>query len=187
MIYVTWIGTVPEPSAMVHDVVSHLGREFGQTSAAWRANGRPEGAFDARRQQHSSRVMLTWLIDRVPAPGAKMLGITDVDLFIPVLTFVFGEAQLGGRAAVVSTERLRQAAGPALLRARLLKEAVHEVGHTFGLVHCAAPACVMARSPSVAAVDAKLDRLCGDCRIRLRELMKEQAHVQVRSESTDRR
>lgn len=174
MIHVTWIGTAQEPAAMVRDVVAHVGREFGQPSAAWPARGRPEGAFDPRRQQHSSRVMLTWLIERVPHPGSKMLGITDVDLFIPVLTFVFGEAQLGGCAAVVSLERLRHAAAPALLRARLLKEAVHEIGHTFGLVHCAVSACVMARSPSVAAVDGKLDRLCGDCRIRLRELMKEQ-------------
>ena len=69
-----------------------------------------------------------------------MLGVTDRDLFIPILTYVFGEAQLGGRAAVVSTARLVEDVelfGPQLLVERLAKEAVHEVGHAFGLLHCA--------------------------------------------------
>ena len=72
--------------------------------------------------------------------------MTDADLFIPVLTFVYGEAQLGGRAAVVSTARLAVEQGrhdPALVAERIVKECVHELGHTFGLLHCDTPGCVM--------------------------------------------
>lgn len=187
MIYVTWIGVREEPMPLTSDIVTHVGREFDQPVSPWSADGRPDGAYDARRQQHSSRVLLTWLIEHMPSPDAKVLGITDVDLFIPILTFVFGEAQLGGRAAVVSTARLAADAAPPLVRARLLKEAAHEVGHTFGLLHCTRTTCAMARSPSVAAVDAKSHGLCPDCRLRLRELMKEQTHAKVHPSSAHRR
>ena len=87
---------------------------------------------------------------------------------MPVLTFVYGEAQLNGPVAVVSTRRV-SAACPARrargsLAARLAKESVHELGHTFGLLHCDAPRCVMRRSVNLAAIDAKATTLCGDCR-----------------------
>ena len=99
-----------------------------------------------------------------------MLGVTDRDLFIPILTYVFGEAQLNGRAALVSTARLVEDVellGPELLVERLAKEAVHEVGHAYGLVHCDTERCVMGRSPAVREVDAKSSELCGECRARL--------------------
>ncbi len=115
----------------------------------------------------------------------RLLGVTDVDLFMPVLTFVFGEAQLGQCAAVVSIARLREAAVPSLVIDRLTKEAVHEIGHTFGLVHCASPACVMARSPGLAAVDRKTDRLCADCRVRYQAL-REQPYVAAHTPHFDR-
>jgi archaemetzincin len=98
-----------------------------------------------------------------------------VDLFIPVLTFVFGEAQVNGSAAVVSTARLRltydeRPAPRALVEARLLKECLHELGHTFGLVHCTDGMCVMARSNSILDVDRKRAAFCRDCRALLRTL-----------------
>jgi archaemetzincin len=95
--------------------------------------------------------------------------VTDVDLFIPVLTFVFGEATLDGDVAVVSTARLADENGDRYLAARLAKESVHELGHTFGLIHCGDARCAMARSASLAHVDVKRAALCGDCRVRLRE------------------
>jgi archaemetzincin len=107
-----------------------------------------------------------------------VLGITDVDLFIPVLTFVFGEAQVDGPAAVVSTARLRltyneRPAPPTLLEVRLLKECLHELGHTFGLVHCPDGTCLMSRSNSILEVDQKRVAFCRDCRQRLRKLLEE--------------
>ena len=185
MIYVGWLGDGSEPQTLLRDVVWHVGREFATPARRWRSEPLPRHAFDARRGQYSSRELLAWIAGRLPEDDGKVLAITDVDLFIPVLTFVFGEAQLGGRTAIVSMWRLQAAA--TVVRARLLKETVHELGHTFGLVHCATPACVMARSPAVAAVDAKTERLCGDCRVRYGERLKERAYAATNSENPDRR
>jgi archaemetzincin len=122
---------------------------------------------------------------RTDTSGTRLLGVTDVDLFIPVLTFVFGEAQLGRQAAVVSIARLRDAAIPSLVTGRLAKESVHEIGHTFGLVHCASAACVMARSPGLAAVDRKTDRLCADCRVRY-QVLRGHSYVAAHTPHSDR-
>ena len=168
-----WIGTGPAPPHDLEVVRAHLARVFGARVAVEGWTDRPADAYDERRRQHSSSRILAWLAGRAPQGGTKMLGLTDVDLFIPVLTFVFGEAQLGGRVAVVSAARLREpGVGPrasALRLARLAKEAVHEVGHTFGLVHCDVPRCVMSRSFGLGEVDEKNDRLCRDCLIRLED------------------
>jgi archaemetzincin len=167
---IAWIGEDAEPDGLMAGTVAALAREYSTRATRLRVSERPDGAFDAARGQHSSRVILAWLAGRGPDGSAKLLGVTDVDLFVPVLTFVFGEAQLGGRVAVVSTARLRGGPDPHLLADRLVKEAVHEVGHTYGLVHCASLTCVMTRSAGISAVDRKRERLCADCRVRYHEL-----------------
>jgi archaemetzincin len=187
-ISVAWIGEGPEPTALMIATARVVHREFGLPGVRVRIDGRPpphELTFDPRRGQHSSRAVLSWLGTHRPEGSEKLLGVTDVDLFIPVLTFVFGEAQLGGPLAVVSIARLREPASDTLLQGRLLKEAVHELGHTFGLVHCASMSCVMARSPGIGAVDRKEDQLCPDCRIRYRDL-REQMYVAARHPHSDR-
>lgn len=131
----------------------------------------PEQAFSPDRGQYDSRTLLALLLEHHPGPG-RVLGVTDVDLFIPVLTFVFGEAQLGGRAAVVSSHRLapeRYGLPPdrTRLQDRLTKEAIHELGHTFELLHCDDFRCVMASSPAVDGIDLKSPRFCTRCRKRL--------------------
>ena len=185
MILVGWLGLADEPHAWLKDLVGHVSREFDAPSRRWGPDPLPRGAYDEPRGQYSSRELLAWIAARAPHDGTKVLAITDVDLFIPVLTFVFGEAQLGGRAAIVSMWRLASPSA-SVMRARLLKESVHELGHTFGLVHCTLPACVMTRSPGVPAVDAKSDRLCADCRVRYRERQKEHAYA-THTENPDRR
>ncbi len=127
----------------------------------------PEAAFEPSRGQYDSSRFLKLLLSGGEAAG-KVLAITSVDLFIPVLTYVFGEAQLNGRAAVVSLHRLRNEAyglpaDDALLAERLVKEAVHEVGHTFGLVHCLDPQCVMHSSTYVEEIDLKGATFCAAC------------------------
>jgi archaemetzincin len=126
----------------------------------------PELAYDPSRGQYNSRILLAQLLRDERAD--RVLGVAGVDLFIPVLTFVFGEAQLDGRAAVVSTQRLDNAlyglpADPDLLFERLVKEAVHELGHTFALLHCADGRCVMASSTYVEQIDLKGERFCDRC------------------------
>ena len=188
-IFVTWIGEGPEPHGLIGEAARVLGREYARPAARVSLGTRPPDTYDAARRQHASRGVLAWLAAQVAgvetANGGRLLGVTDVDLFIPVLTFVFGEAQLGQYAAVVSIARLRDAAMPALVTGRLAKEAVHEVGHTFGLVHCASETCVMARSPGLAAVDRKTDRLCADCRVRY-QVLREQPYVAAHTPHSDR-
>ena len=124
-------------------------------------------AHDAARGQYRSTEILKWLANRPARPQARQLAITAEDLFVPVLTFVFGEAQLCGTCAVVSLHRLREEfyglpPNPALLRARLRKEALHELGHTFGLRHCDDWQCVMSSSHSVERLDLK-EEFCEEC------------------------
>lgn len=170
-IFVWWIGEEDVDRELMEHVRIHLARAFERPAALWSGAGRPRHALDARRGQHASGKILRWLLESGPSRG-KVLGITDRDLFIPILTYVFGEAQLGGRAAVVSLARLGEDVelfGPGLLVERLAKEAVHEVGHTFGLVHCGTEGCVMGRSPAVREVDDKTAELCEECRARVFE------------------
>jgi len=142
----------------------HVERAFRVPAALWGNPVRPQGTWDARRRQHHSGRLLEWLLHQGP-PQGRVLGMTDVDLFIPILTFVFGEAQLGGRAAVVSTARLSEPVpmDRRVLWERLAKEAVHELGHALGLTHCARPECAMSRSAGLRDVDRKGGRLCADC------------------------
>jgi archaemetzincin len=158
-----WIGEREPRPGLVDEVALHLRSELRQRVRAGFEPERPREAMDRRRGQYDSGSILKWLESR-HADASKVLGVTDVDLFIPILTFVFGEAQLSGRAAVVSTARL-DARDPSLLLHRLRKESLHELGHAYGLVHCGHPGCVMARSPGVSEIDTKGDAFCPDCRL----------------------
>ena len=131
-----------------------------------------ESAFDASRGQYNSRVLLGQLLKDTPADVTRVLGVAGVDLFIPVLTYVFGEAQLGGRAAIVSLHRLDDElyglpSNPDRLFERLVKEAVHELGHTYDLVHCRHTGCVMGSSTYVEEIDLKSAGFCDACRERI--------------------
>ena len=131
------------------------------------------GTFDPLRKQYNSSLILRQLIAAPPADAYKILGITAVDLFIPILTYVFGEAQLDGIGAVVSLHRLNNQfyglpEDNGLMHDRLLKEAVHELGHTFGLLHCFQPGCVLNASTYVEDIDQKSIELCSVCREAIR-------------------
>jgi archaemetzincin len=171
-IFLWWIGTGPTPDRTLEDVRTHVQRVYGWPAVIWSGAERPAGTLDPRRGQHASNRMLEWLVRHRPDGALRTLALTDVDLFMPVLTFVYGEAQLNGPAALVSTARLGGTPGAAGIRltiARVAKESVHELGHTFGLLHCDSPRCVMRRSVNIAAIDAKATTLCGDCRTLLLE------------------
>lgn len=127
----------------------------------------PAFAFHAERNQFHSTALVEHLARH--AAGARILGVAAVDLYVPILTFVFGEAQLGGAAAVISSHRLDQefyglSRDVALTRNRAVKEAVHEIGHTYGLTHCDDYSCAMAASHSVEWLDIKGEALCDSCR-----------------------
>jgi archaemetzincin len=179
-IFLWWIGEGSMEQATLEHVRDHLAMAFDRPVSAWNSPLRPGGTLDAARGQHASARLLAWLLEAGP-PQGRVLGVTDRDLFIPVLTYVFGEAQLDGRAAVVSSARLHEGereVGPRLLVERLTKEAIHEVGHAFGLRHCDSPRCVMGRSPGLAGIDAKSHQLCPTCRRRLLQPPARRGHVE---------
>lgn len=125
-------------------------------------------AYDAQRDQYLSTSILDRLQAAAPSGTVKVLGIVSVDLFIPILTHVYGEAQLGGIAAVVSTCRLEgdlpTIDTEAVFRARMIKEAIHELGHTFNLRHCPESTCIMHYCRNEQDVDRKSNELCRYCR-----------------------
>ncbi len=131
-----------------------------------------ETTYDHARRQYNSSQILLQLIRAAPPDTLKILGVVAVDLFIPILTYVFGEAQLGGIGALVSLHRLNSRLyglpeNDQLLRERMIKEAIHELGHTFGLLHCSKPGCALNASTYVEDIDQKSDRVCQDCRARI--------------------
>jgi len=131
----------------------------------------PRSSYHPTRRQYHSTQLLAQLKMFEQGDG-KILGVTEVDLFIPIFTFVFGEAQVGGSLALMSTHRLRQKfyglpEDRELLFSRAEKEATHELGHAFGLPHCRSFDCVMRFSNSVEEVDLKPCHFCQLCEAEL--------------------
>lgn len=156
-----------DPKVM-EELRAGLGRIFRMPCEVLPKGLHPQFAFHPERGQHHSSEILARMHQQVGPDCWRVLGVTASDLYIPILTFVFGEAQLRGQCALVSLHRLRQEfyglpADPALLRERLLKEAVHELGHTLALTHCDDYGCVMAASHSVEWIDLKGPYPCSVC------------------------
>ncbi len=125
-------------------------------------------AFVLDRQQYSVDVLLQTMQRPAVDPETKRIAVTDVDLFLPVFAHVLGSAQLNGQLGIASTHRLcPMFAGEPMdlhkLRLRILKEVMHELGHTFGLVHCQLSWCVMNASLLPEHVDLKDPSYCGSC------------------------
>ena len=157
------------PAGLLDKTAARVARQLGLVNCRAPSRLDPSFAYDEQRGQfHAGR-----LIERLRHAGdedSRVVGAAAVDLFNPVLTFVFGEAEMPGRVAVFSIHRLREEfyglpPDPGLLAARVAKEMLHELGHTYGLAHCADPACVMSSSHSVERVDLKGDRLCAKCSV----------------------
>jgi len=168
-----YVAAAPEVSAEDHRMVSdHVAGEFGLPV---RRIGIPAVDFSydsGRGGQYSSIAILEMLLRICPDDAEKLLAVTDRNLFVPVLTFVFGQAQLGGRLAVVSLARLRQefyglAPNREVFVERAAKEALHETGHMFGLVHCADRNCAMSLATNIRQIDTKLPAFCAPCRAHL--------------------
>ncbi len=127
----------------------------------------PSYAYDIKRQQYSSSMILKRLKSE-SSDGDLVLGVTSVDLFVPKLTFVFGEAEISGKVALISIARLQPGfygliSNKQLLEERIRKEAIHELGHVLGLNHCHNNKCVMFFSNSVTDTDIKSDSYCESC------------------------
>ena len=156
------------PDGVLRRVEAELERGFGLRVRRMTPVAEPSEAYSPARGQWSSAAFLKALLARVPADATRLLGVTERDLFVPVLSFVYGQAQLEGRVAVVSLARLRPEfhglpADTAELERRAATEAVHEIGHTFGLVHCADRLCPMSLSIDLVDLDRKTAEPCPGC------------------------
>lgn len=146
----------------------------------------PSGGYDARRRQTEGSAILEALRTQAPLASAgradKVLGLIDADCYSNGLSFIFGQAVLNGREAFVALPRLRESyyglpENRELFRTRVLKEVIHELGHTLGLAHCPNRRCVMHFSNTLHDTDIKGIHLCEECQ---RQTVPEQVIERVR-------
>jgi archaemetzincin len=128
--------------------------------------------YNPARNQYDANKLLKEIDFTFASDQNKTLGIFNVDLFIPILTYIFGQAFLNGRSGIASLHRLRNErygikSDEKIFVNRILKEIIHELGHSFGLIHCSNPTCVMRSSTYVEDIDQKNHHFCSTCRAEL--------------------
>lgn len=168
-IVITPIGDVP--AGLMDRIGTEIERVFGFRTEILPLIHETDLTVDAARGQVHSTPVLGILSSLAPPQALKVLAVTKADLFIPILTYVFGEAQLGGKACILSTHRLKEPPFPTTAEesfgCRVAKEAVHELGHTFNLRHCPEQTCIMHYCRSLRDVDRKSNHLCRYCAVLL--------------------
>ena len=153
-------------------VLKHLEWNLGQFFEAQAEIGPPlpwpDYAEERKRKQYHSTAIVLHLQTLPPAEDERILAVIDTDLYVPGSNFVFGEADIEKRVAVISLWRLREEyygleEEEDLLLERALKEAIHELGHTLGLRHCTDVGCVMHFSNTISDTDRKGREFCDRC------------------------
>ena len=156
-------------------IAGFAGAEFGTEAYCTEGHIDLSEYLEPSRRQYKGNDLIKIVEDRFSDIQEKTIGLFNVDLFIPILTFIFGQAYLGGNSAIASSHRLKNARyglkeDPDLFCERMIKEVIHELGHTFGLIHCYNPNCVMKSSTYVEEIDQKSKNLCPNCRKKLQSL-----------------
>ncbi len=160
------LGNIPED--LLNSIKEEMKNTYNIQAAVSEKTKPPEEAYNPLRHQFQAGKILEFLSQY----KTRVLGITDKDIYTEDLNFVFGQAQLKGTLALVSTERLdpmlyKKFPDKKLLIDRTIKEVIHEVGHTLGLAHCQNDKCVMSSSNTIFDVDKKTKNLCNMCKIQL--------------------
>ena len=154
--------------SLLDHVVYELSEKFTSKILVYSLEIPVENAHSLDRSQYYSTQIIANTIDLTFQLNGKVLVLTSLDLFVPALTYIFGEAQLGGKHSIVSACRLHEEfysgmSNDTLLSERTLKEVFHELGHNFGLKHCDDWDCVMHSSPGIEEVDIKGKYYCKRC------------------------
>jgi archaemetzincin len=155
-------------SELIQKIVLELKKFFGieVLTAEIKLDLKESYSFD-RNQYHSTKIISN-AMPLTKNLNGKIILIVEFDLFVPIFTYVFGEAQLNGKHSVISLCRLHEEfytgrTDDQLLFTRTMKEVLHELGHNFGLHHCKNWDCVMHSSTSVEEVDIKGNFYCNNC------------------------
>jgi len=161
------MGNIPE--MLIEQISEELRSQLRIVTDTHLPLGIPKEFRDAYRDQYSVERILKFLNEKVQG---KVLALTDSDIFASDMNFVYGQAQMSGNSAVLSTFRLRpefyrKRPDNSILFERSVKEAVHEVGHLLGLKHCLNNKCVMNFSPTIFDVDKKQKYFCDECKGKL--------------------
>ncbi|MBW1751700.1 MAG: archaemetzincin family Zn-dependent metalloprotease [Deltaproteobacteria bacterium] len=172
LIGVVPFGEVPEIALKI--IAAHISALLNLPSRILPSLKRPEYALDTRKYQYDAGIIIEALESMSFKNCEKVIGVLDIDLFIPIFTHVFGEAKQGGKFALVSLFRLGKnsdgSSSPAsLLYERAVKVALHELGHLFDLLHCEHKRCLMHFSGSIEELDEQPLYLCNYCSIYLQD------------------
>ena len=166
------LGAVPELALKV--VTAHFSAYLNLLVEILPGLEEPHHAWDPRRRQYDAGKIIAALHAEPCGDHDKLVGIVNVDLFVPIFTHVFGEAKVGGRCAVVSLHRLRGSPDGSLVPfsvvlERAAKVALHEAGHLFGLLHCMDERCLMRFTGDLPVLDRTPFNLCRYCTVFLRD------------------
>ncbi|MFA6599206.1 MAG: archaemetzincin family Zn-dependent metalloprotease [Ignavibacteriaceae bacterium] len=155
-------------AVLLQNLVAELSKRFSSRIHVINIKMDIDDFFSVERGQYFSTQIIAEAMKLTDEFNGKIILLTDVDLFVPVLTFVFGEAQLNGKHSILSVCRLHEEfysgiSNENLLFERTIKEALHELGHCYGLRHCIDWDCVMHSSPGIEEVDIKGNSFCRKC------------------------
>ena len=155
-------------ASLLEHLAGYIAARCGLTCKIAASMESPEFAYNETRGQYNSKLILKHLLRQCPSDTLRFIGITPVDLYVPILKFVFGLAQIEGQCSIISLHRLYpkfygQPPNPNLVLDRLTKTALHELGHTFGITHCRDRRCVMYSSTRIEHTDFKQPDFCFSC------------------------
>jgi archaemetzincin len=171
------IGVIPFgniPDIVPNVIAAHISGYLNLEAVLLETKAEPNYALDRQRLQFNVGTILHHLESNFSAPAPKIIGVLNVDLFVPVFAHVYGQARQGGRAAIISLYRLREENGgpaepSALVLERAAKIALHEICHLYNLIHCQDCHCLMHFSGSLADLDQLPMGFCRYCSQYIRE------------------
>lgn len=161
---------------LLSDIASDINQEFHLPVTILEKKIDFADFYSPVRRQYDGNKLLK-MIEEMDCQGSlKKIGLFRIDLYIPILTYIFGQAIYKGNSGVVSLYRLRNeqyglVSDHELLAIRFRKVIIHELGHAFGLKHCLVPNCVMRSSTYVEDIDQKQKHFCVNCQNELQALL----------------
>ena len=164
--------TIRSVGLVDQDILEHIAqrisRLLGLSCRVLQGMDEIEYAYNEAKCQYNSKVILKRMLHNSQADTFRLLSVTNKDLYVPALKYVYGSAQIEGRCAIISLHRLcpsfyDQPFDVEILKSRSEKTALHELGHTFGLTHCRNRKCVMFSSTRIEDTDSKQSDYCPTC------------------------